>query len=346
MSTLPMTFDAVRPEPTDEPVLEVSDLGVRVGDRELVREVSFSIARGERVGLIGESGSGKSLTALGIMGLLPEGLTATGSARVARVGHDLVGASERRLAKVRGRDLAMVFQEPMTALNPTMRVGEQVAEAMLIHHTRPDRASARRAAVALLDQVRMPEPAQVARAYPHQLSGGQRQRVVLAVALANDPAVLVCDEPTTALDVTVQALVLDLIVRGVQARDAALLLITHDLAVVATACERVLVMYGGRLVEAGPVRRVFTRPRHRYTQGLLAASDLLAVDDRGRLATIPGSVPPSGDFPTGCVFRNRCAHATLECETVPEWTGDSVADGFACHHPAAPDEGWREGGQK
>ena len=241
-------------------VLTVRDLTVTVRDTTLVDGVDLSIGSGERVGLIGESGSGKSLTALAVMGLLPEDVEASGSVRLAGVGHDLVGADERRMARVRGRDIAMVFQEPMTALNPTMRVGDQVAEAMLIHRTRPDRRSARTAAVELLDQVGLPDPGDAARAYPHQLSGGQRQRVVVALALANDPALLVCDEPTTALDVTVQALVLDLIVRGVTARDAALLFITHDLAVVATVCHRVLVMYGGRVVEAGPVHEVFTRP--------------------------------------------------------------------------------------
>jgi peptide/nickel transport system ATP-binding protein len=315
-------------------VLAVRDLRVSVRGTTLVDQVDITIGKGERVGLIGESGSGKSLTALAVMGLLPEDVEMSGSVHLVGVDHDLVGASEAELSRVRGRQVAMVFQEPMTALNPTMRVGDQVAEAMLIHGTRPDRRAAREAAVALLEQVRLPSPRSAARSYPHQLSGGQRQRVVLALALANDPALLVCDEPTTALDVTVQALVLDLIVRGVAARDSALLFITHDLAVVATVCQRVLVMYGGRVVEAGPVSDVFTRPRHRYTQGLLGASDLDVVDEHGRLVTIAGSVPPAGRFPAGCVFRNRCPYATQVCEKTPPWTGPDPSRGFACHHPA------------
>jgi len=309
-------------------VLTVEGLTVRVRDKTLVEDVSLTVGPGERVGLIGESGSGKSLTALSVLGLLPEDVRASGSVRLADVDHDLIGADERRLSRVRGRHLAMVFQEPMTALNPTMRIGDQVAEAMLIHDTVPGRRAARAAAVELLARVQLPD---ALRAYPHQLSGGQRQRVVLALALANDPALLICDEPTTALDVTVQAMVLDLILRGVTERSSALLFITHDLAVVATVCQRVLVMYGGRVVESGPVNEVFTRPRHRYTQGLLAASDLETADRR--LRTIPGNVPPAGQFPSGCVFRTRCPHATDLCATVPPWT-DTPAGGFACHHPA------------
>jgi peptide/nickel transport system ATP-binding protein len=323
---------------TGQDVLTVADLDVAVNGRKLVADVGFRIRAGERVGLIGESGSGKSLTALSIMGLLPEGLEASGSVRLAGVDHDLVGADERTMSSVRGRDIAMVFQEPMTALNPTMKVGHQVAESLLIHRTSPDRRSASAAAVGLLDQVGLPDPRSAAQAYPHQFSGGQRQRIVLALALANDPALLVCDEPTTALDVTVQAMVLDLIVRGVQKRDAAMLFITHDLAVVATACERVMVMYGGRIVESGPVREVFTRPRHRYTQGLIGASNLSRVDARGRLATIAGSVPAAGQFPAGCVFRNRCPHATQACAERPPWTTTSPDSGHACVHPASDGE--------
>jgi peptide/nickel transport system ATP-binding protein len=319
-------------------VLTVRGLNVAVNDQRLVEDVDFTIRRGERVGLIGESGSGKSLTALSIMGLLPEDIRTTGSVRLAGVDHDLVGADEAKMSRVRGKHLAMVFQEPMTALNPTMKVGRQVAESFLIHKTRPDKNAANAAAVELLAQVGLPDASAAAHAYPHQFSGGQRQRIVLALALANDPALLVCDEPTTALDVTVQAMVLDLIVRGVRERDSAMLFITHDLAVVATACERVMVMYGGRVVEAGPVREVFTRPRHRYTQGLIGASNMSLVDERGRLATIAGSVPGAGQFPAGCVFRTRCPHATEVCAERPQWTGTGPDSGFACFHPAPPDE--------
>jgi peptide/nickel transport system ATP-binding protein len=322
--------------PSGGEVLRVRDLAVRVSDTQLLVDVDLTVSRGERVGLIGESGSGKSLTALSVMGLLPEALVPSGSMLV--TGHDgrvtqVVGADERTLSAMRGRDVTMVFQEPMTALNPTMRVGDQVAEVMLVHHTVPDRHTAGARAVDLLDRVGLPDPADAARAYPHQLSGGQRQRVVVAIALANAPTLLICDEPTTALDVTVQALVLDLIARGVESRKAGMLFITHDLAVVASVCERVLVMYGGRVVEAGEVHQVFTRPRHRYTRGLIGASDLDLTRPDGRLYTIQGSVPGAGRFPAGCVFRNRCTHATAQCETLPPWTGPGPELGFACHHP-------------
>jgi oligopeptide/dipeptide ABC transporter ATP-binding protein len=317
-------------------VLEVDGLHVGTADLRLVSDVSFTLSAGERVGLIGESGSGKSLTALAMMGLLSDGLRATGSVRLAGVDHDLVGAPEPRLAAVRGAAMTMVFQEPMSALNPSMRVGDQVAEVMLLHGTQPDRPmnrrSARAAAVKLLDSVHLPEPERLARAYPHQLSGGQRQRVMIAIALANGPSVLLADEPTTALDVTVQAQVLDLILTGVAERGAALLFITHDLAVVATVCERVMVMYGGRIVESGPVEEVFTRPCHPYTQGLLSASDLADLDGDGRLRTVPGSVPAAGRFPDGCVFRTRCPNAADDCTVLPVWS-ERDGGGYACWHP-------------
>ena len=315
---------------SQRPVLRVDGLGVAAAGLRLVSDVSFTLSAGERVGLIGESGSGKTLTASAVLGLLPDGLSATGSVRLTGVNHDLVGASERQLAALRGAAITMVFQEPMTALNPTMRVGDQVAEVMLLHGTHRDRRAVRAAVVELLEQVRLPDPARIARAYPHQLSGGQRQRVVIAMALANGPSVLLADEPTTALDVTVQAQVLQLILDGVAERGAGLLFITHDLAVVATVCERVMVMYGGRIVEAGPVREVFTRPRHPYTQGLLDACDLEGAGER--LRTIPGTVPAAGRFPDGCVFRNRCPHAADDCVRLPAWTARD-GGGYACWHP-------------
>jgi peptide/nickel transport system ATP-binding protein len=276
------------------PALEVSGLTISSADRVLVDSLRFRIEKGERVGLIGESGSGKSLTSLAVMGLLPETLSASGSVRIDGDERNLVGLGEGQSAKLRGRSMAMVFQEPMTALNPLMRVGQQIAEAMTIHATQPNRPSAERRAIELLADVGLPTPAETARAFPHQLSGGQRQRVVLAIALANDPALLVCDEPTTALDVTVQKQVLKLVLETVSKRDTGLLFITHDLAVVGETCERVLVMNKGIVVEEGPIDRVFTRPEHPYTRGLLAASDLDATDESGRLftvATAAGYVP-------------------------------------------------------
>ncbi|WP_082043994.1 dipeptide ABC transporter ATP-binding protein [Mobilicoccus massiliensis] len=286
--------------------LRVQDLGVTARGRELVADVDLRIAPGERVGLIGESGSGKSLTALSIMGLLSDTLTPRGSVRIAGVGHDVVGASERRLSAMRGRDVSMVFQEPMSALNPTMRVGEQIAETMLIRRTdgtpggvRHSKQSAREAAITLMTELGIPDPAGSYRAYPHQLSGGQRQRVVLAIALANDPRLLICDEPTTALDVTVQAYVLDRIVASTTERGAALLFISHDLPVVASVCSRVYVMNRGRIVESGPVDTVFTRPTHPYTRRLLDASALpprplspATTVDETRRARRASHVPP------------------------------------------------------
>lgn len=252
-----------------EPLLTVRGLSVSAGEQPLVSGLDFELAAGERVGIIGASGSGKTLTSLAVAGLLPGGLTATGSIRLAGVAFDLIGARESALAHLRGGRVGMVFQEPMTALNPTMRIGKQVAEVMLIHRT----ASRKQAATTTLDLLAatgLPEPERIVRSYPHQLSGGQRQRVVLAIALANSPDLLICDEPTTALDVTVQARVLSLIDRRVREENAALLFISHDLAVIAEVCDRVLVMFEGRIVETGTAVEMLTAPQHPHTRQLLA----------------------------------------------------------------------------
>ena len=309
--------------------LEVRDLRVYVGETPTVHGVSFDLARGRRTGLIGESGSGKTVTALAIMGILPEGLRATGTAFYGS--DDLLSLSEDRLCELRGDRLAMVFQEPMTALNPVMRIGDQVAEPLRLHR-RLSRSAAARDAVRLLERVQIPDAAEKMRAYPHQLSGGQRQRAMVAMAMACSPDLLIADEPTTALDVTVQAQVLSLLSRLVDEEDATLLLITHDLPVVAQVCDEVMVMYGGRIVEQGPTEEVFARPRHPYTQGLLDAIPPLdeELPDR-HLRAIPGAVPGLGEFPSGCPFRNRCPRADGACVDMPATTGNGHA--VACWHP-------------
>ncbi len=311
--------------------LEVDGLSVRLGGAAVLSDVSFTLERGERVGLIGESGSGKSMTALAVIGLLPDHARVQG--RILLEGTDLQTIGERRRCAVRGDRIAMVFQEPMTALNPTMRVGRQVEEVIALHQ-RASRQEATRRALELLHRVEFPDPERVARAYPHQLSGGQRQRIMVAMAVACGPSLILADEPTTALDVTVQAQVLRLLSRLVAEEDAALLLISHDLAVVSSMCERLLVMYGGHLVERGPTAELLSRPSHPYTGGLLATSAALTVeleDQASVLPTIPGSVPALGHFPSGCAFRSRCARADAVCETEPQLgDGERAA---ACWHP-------------
>ncbi|WP_374928405.1 dipeptide ABC transporter ATP-binding protein [Kytococcus sedentarius] len=285
--------------PASRPRLAVRDLAIGTRHRTLVSGVDLTLDAGERVGLIGESGSGKSLTALAIMGLLPDNLHATGSIELTPEGGattQVVGASDRAMSRIRGLDLSMVFQEPMSALNPTMRVGDQVAEVMEIHGTARGDAAARRA-VELLESVGITDAEGVARAHPHQLSGGQRQRVVIAIALANDPDVLICDEPTTALDVTVQATVLRQVLDGAREHDAALLFITHDLAVVSQVCERVVVLKDGKVVERGTVAEVFGAPQHPYAQALVAASRLEPRDAGGATALDAVSPPPAAASP-------------------------------------------------
>lgn len=272
------------------PVLSVRDLGIRTtSGTPLVTDISFEVAPRERVGLIGESGSGKSITSQAAFGLLPDGLHASGSIHLASSPIDMVGAADNQVRRLRGTSVSMVFQEPMTALNPTMRVGKQVAEAISIHNPGLSRNQLNARVVELLEEVRLPNPAATAKAYPHQLSGGQRQRVVIAMALANAPSLIICDEPTTALDVTVQAQILELIGDVIERHGSSLLFITHDLAVVASLCQRVLVMLDGKIVESGAVPDVFTNPQHEYTKGLIAASDLTVTDEEGRLHTVATS---------------------------------------------------------
>ncbi|WP_445528342.1 ATP-binding cassette domain-containing protein [Streptomyces cyslabdanicus] len=251
-------------------LLDVRGLTVRTGDgRTLVDDLSFTVAGGERLGLIGESGSGKSLTTLAVLGLLPDGMTATGSVELA--GTQVIGAPEKRLTSLRGRDAAVVFQEPLTALDPLMRVGRQIAEP-LRRRTGLKGKDLQRAVADTLAQVRLPDPERIARAFPHEISGGQRQRVALAMALACAPKLLIADEPTTALDVSVQAEMLELIDRLVRERDMAVLFVSHDLAVVAKVTDRALVLKDGRAVEEGPVDAIVGAPREEYTKALVASA--------------------------------------------------------------------------
>ncbi|MFE2415655.1 dipeptide ABC transporter ATP-binding protein [Streptomyces hokutonensis] len=298
-------------------VLEVRGLTVAVGGGRrppvpVVRGVDLTLRRGEVLGLVGESGTGKTLTALSLMGLAPPDATVGGSVRL--LGEELLGLPERELARLRGRRIAMVFQDPLHAFTPVRRVGDQLAEAVRIHQRpRPPRESALRRAVELLDFVGVPEPSRASRAYPHQLSGGMRQRAMIAMAMANGPDVLVADEPTSALDVTVQAQVLDALADARRETGAALLLVTHDLGVVAGTADRVAVLYAGRVVETGPVETVLTRPRMPYTVGLVGS--VPRADARVPLTPIPGTAPTPGTVGAGCAFAPRCPLAQPECET-------------------------------
>ncbi|WP_051267610.1 ABC transporter ATP-binding protein [Nakamurella lactea] len=292
----------------EQPLLQVTDLQVEfrtdAGRAYAVDGVSFSIAAGEILGVVGESGSGKSVTAMSILGLVPSppGRIAGGS--IVLQGQELVGASERTLRKLRGSAVGVIFQDPMTALNPVQRVGRQIAEGIRIHRgLSKDKALER--AVELLALVGVPQPELRARQYPHEFSGGMRQRAMIAMAIANDPALLIADEPTTALDVTIQAQVLDVIRHSQQETGAATIFITHDLGVVAELAERVMVMYGGRVMETGRVSTIFRQPRHPYTAGLLASLPSLTRDD-AELTPIPGNPPSILAKVKGCPFQPRC----------------------------------------
>jgi oligopeptide/dipeptide ABC transporter ATP-binding protein len=316
------------------PLLRIDDLTVAFpGDgRELVavRGLSLEVGAGEVVGLVGESGSGKSLTALAVLGLVPPpGAIRGGSISLA--GRELRGLPEAEYRRVRGARIGLVFQEPGAALNPVLTIGTQIVEAIRAHRDLPVR-EARERATTLLDRLAIPDARERLRAYPHELSGGQKQRALLAVTLASDPELLIADEPTTALDVTVQAQVLDLLERLRRERNLGILLITHDLGVVARSCGRVVVLYAGEVVEEGTTAQVLRAPAHPYTRGLLASVPRLGeTAEAGALATIPGVVPSLAARPAGCPFHPRCAERRPECERVePPWVALGEGRGARC----------------
>ncbi|QRN81366.1 MAG: ABC transporter ATP-binding protein, partial [Nocardiopsis sp. BM-2018] len=336
---------------TDDVVLEVTDLSVTFpsedGPLPAVREVSYRLRRGEALGIVGESGSGKSVTSMAIMGLLPRNAKVEGSVRV--LGQEILGLNDKQISAVRGQKIAMIFQDPLTSLNPVYTIGYQIAEAVHAHKKVSKKAALDRA-LELLEIVGIPSPEQRLKQYPHELSGGMRQRVVIAIAMANDPDVIIADEPTTALDVTVQAQVLDALQRARRETGAALVLITHDLGVVAGQVDRVGVMYAGRIVEKGTVEEVFYRPRMPYALGLLGSLPRLDGDRNDRLTPILGTPPSLRDLPRGCGFAPRCPMARDLChqeeprllliENGEERTGDGpraestddpTAHSAACH---------------
>ncbi len=293
-------------------ILEVENLHTVVGGLPVVRGVSFTVAPGETVALVGESGSGKTLTALSVMGLLPDAAQVTdGTVRYGA--DDLTRMPESQRRAYRGAKIAMIYQDPMTALHPLIRVGDQVSEGLLAHGV--SKAEARTRTLEALDEVGLPNPKRIARAYPHQISGGQRQRVMIAMAVALRPGLLIADEPTTALDVTIQQQILSLVAELAERTGLAVLWITHDLGVVARIADRVMVMYAGRIVEHAPVRELFAAPRHPYTAGLLASVPPPRLADRAPLPQIGGLPPELGRLPVGCPYAPRCSQRVERCDT-------------------------------
>jgi len=300
-------------------LLEVNDLKVHFHtDHGLVKSVDgvrFSIGRGESVALVGESGCGKSVTSLSIMRLIPTPPGEIVQGEIRFEGTNLLELPEKEMTKYRGNQISMIFQEPMTSLNPLIKIGDQIGEVLRIHKKMGRREAFRRS-VELLGEVGISRPEEVAHGYPHQLSGGMRQRVMIAMAVACGPKLLIADEPTTALDVTIQAQILDLIRRLKDELGMSLLMISHDLGIVAETCERVMVMYAGKIVEEADVRELFRNPKHPYTAGLMRSIPQLDQESR-RLYSIPGNVPTPRDMPKGCAFAPRCEHATRRCFEEP-----------------------------
>jgi len=328
---------APRPEET-APLLEVRNLHtVFDTDDGLVRAVngvSFPVKSGETLGVVGESGCGKSVTAFSIMRLIPSPPGRITEGEIRFRGRDLLSLPEEEMRRLRGNDISMIFQEPMTALNPVYTVGDQIGEAVRVHR-KVGKKEARERSLEMLEQVGIPSPRQRLDEYPHQLSGGMRQRVMIAMALACRPALLLADEPTTALDVTIQAQILDLLQRLQEEMGMSIVLITHDLGVVAEVADRVAVMYGGRVVEQAPVRELFASPKHPYTIGLLESIPRMS-DDTERLRVIPGTVPPPVALPPGCTFHPRCPFRYERCVSAePELEDVASSHRVRCHR-------WRE----
>ncbi len=335
-----------------EPLLAIENLRTYFhtagGVARAVDGLSLTVAPGETVGVVGESGCGKSVAALSILRLVGAPGRIEPGSRILFQGRDLLSLDGRAMRAVRGNRIAMIFQEPMTALNPVFTVGDQVAEVARIH-AGASRAEAWKRAVEMLDRVGIPAAGERAREYPHQLSGGMRQRVMIAMALMMQPDLLIADEPTTALDVTIQAQILELLAELQRQFGMSVLLITHDFGVIAETASRVVVMYGGEAVEQAPVRELFAHPHHPYTQGLLAAMPRLGAS-RERLQTIPGTVPAPTDWPAGCRFRDRCAFAWERCErehpALHQLSADHASrchlavepERRAAHRPATPAE--------
>jgi oligopeptide/dipeptide ABC transporter ATP-binding protein len=326
-----------------EPLLRVEHLTVAFDGEEgrltAVDDISLSLGARRTLGLVGESGCGKSVTALAVMRLLPQPAGKILAGRILLGAEDLAALPAHRLHAIRGRRIAMIFQEPMTALNPVHPIGRQLAEVFHLHFARMEEAAVRRACLDLLDQVGIPAPAKRLEEYPHQISGGMRQRVMIAMALACRPEILIADEPTTALDVTIQAQILDLI-RQLQAEAGmAVIFITHDLGVVAEMCDDVVVMYAGKVAETAPIADLFAHPRHPYTRGLLDSIPRLELPRKQLLQVIPGVVPSLDALPPGCRFENRCPYAQAVCRTahpplIPVGSAHAAACYFAAELPA------------
>ncbi len=326
------------PSRSKEPLLEVQGLQTyfysEAGVAKAVDGVSYSILPGETLGVVGESGSGKSVTALSIMQLIPQPPGKIVGGEIRFQGKNLLELDQAAMRELRGNDIAMIFQEPMTALNPVYTVGDQIMEAVMLHQGK-DKESAREHAIEMIRKVGIPSPEERVDNYPHEMSGGMRQRIMIAMAMACDPALLIADEPTTALDVTIQAQILDLIRDLQKETGMSVLLITHDLGVVAETAHHVAVMYAGRVVEFGKVKRIFERPSHPYTIGLLRSlPDRVGAGER--LTTIPGTVPSAERFPSGCRFRTRCPLAAEQCASeVPPLQPIPKADAGDDDHLAA-----------